>query len=119
ANGIRKTAVIRMGRCARDRRARNTWTIVSHDRAASCSSQHIAQGFMNFFINRHRWFCERLVISGDYERIRQIFTMKNNPTAGPTANGIAFTRVLGDLNKSAEVSKRKGRGLPPIKSNQR
>jgi hypothetical protein len=82
-------------------------------------NERIAQSCMDRGVNRPRRFTENRIARGNNNRIRQIVTVKDNTTARPSPDQIAFRSIISDIGKFSKISKRKGRGLPSVKTNLR
>src|SRR2546423_4523296 len=72
---------------------------------------------MNLFVDRHRRFCKSRIAFGNYDRVSQIRSMKNNSASGPAANEIAFGGMIRDIGKFSEIPKRKRWMIPFVKTN--
>src|SRR5207249_10671272 len=56
------------------------------------------------------------IVCGNYNRIRQIFSVKNNSAARPAPDPIALTRVTRHMSKFSKRTKRQSRGVPTVES---
>src|SRR6266513_4987199 len=72
---------------------------------------------MDRSVSRPRRFTENRIAWGNNNRIRQVFSVKNDPAASPAPDQIALTHIVSDISKLSKISKRQSRGSPSIESN--
>src|SRR3954471_626890 len=56
------------------------------------------------------------IVRGDDQRVGEICSVEDNPSAGAASHNIAFTLILGDVRITAKISKRQSRVIPSIES---